>query len=127
MKFGKYCPQTSTGLWSGFTEKSTRTENEMREQILKFKPKSLSRVAAFFECFCCFVLSEEFIKEMIENYIDKSCRYNVEDEILNVLVGKIQCNQNCIINCITYVKSGLVKYNKDLLNDVVKLKNEKNS
>ena len=33
MKFTIYCPQTSTGLWSGITEKPMYSEEEMKKML----------------------------------------------------------------------------------------------
>ena len=117
MKFNGFCKQTSTGLWFGITEeKPTRTEQKWREILFGYnKPKDDVLSNIIVGLFREQVLSRDFMRELMEDWINEDKRQTLEiGYVYTALCEKRQHSQECIINCITYVRSGLVKYNKEL-------------
>lgn len=121
MKFSIYCPQTSTGLWSGITEKPKMTEEEVREQLNNFDPKCFDVNAIVLSYFLDHVLSEDFMRQLMENWIDDYTREHcIEHEVMRALKDvktsdgfeipkkDVPCNE--LVNCITYLRCGLLKF-----------------
>ena len=134
MKFNGFCKQTNTGLWFGITEKPKHPERELREQLQLFKNDPLGFAATFAAYFQLYVLSVNFMREWVDLMDEYYRKKFEEDKIKCVLIGtktmtdlknkrdfyeKRDVEQNQIINCITYVMNGLVRYNKEL-NDVLR-------
>lgn len=129
MKFGKYCPQTSTGLWSGITEKPMYSEEEMRECIEtgyssfiildEDAVKRLNIRSHIISYFKFHVMNIDFMRQYIAKLDDDWRKYLESSLISAALLAKSDVPQNQIINSITYVKDGLVKY-VPMLNEVIK-------
>lgn len=122
--FTTYCPNTNTGLWWGVTKKQRKKESQMRENLYKYNtwPPGGSPTLVIFDCFIKNKLSNDLLREFVEMMDDKD-RHLLEDTVWKVLIKKDPRPQNCVINCINYVKLGLVKYFEEL-NQVIKIKGE---
>lgn len=125
-KFETYCPQTNTGLWWGISRKQTYTETQMREDLYKWNtyPPDGTVPTTVFNCFIYYVLSDDLLRQFAEILKDVD-RENLENTVYTVLIKKDLRPQNCVINCINYVKLGLVKYFEEL-NSVLKIKGDNN-
>lgn len=128
MKFTIYCPQTSTGLWSGITEKRMYIEEEMREYVEtgcssstqdEDAIKRLNIRSHILSCFKFHVMTIDFMRQCVAKLEDEWREYLESSLISAALLAKSDVPQNQIINSITYVKDGLVKY-VPLLNEVIK-------
>ena len=117
--FTKYCPQTSTGLWWGITKKQRKKETQMREELNKYTtyPPGGSPTIVIFDCFIKNKLSDDLLREFVD-LLNNVHRQLLEETVYSVLIKKEPRPQNCVINCINYVKLGLVKHFEEL-NEVI--------
>lgn len=134
MIFNGFCKQTSTGLWSGITEKPKYNEQELRGFILNYaayaedeeeakKFERLNYRSKVLSYFTYQVLSLDFVRELVEK-LEEDWREHLENcQISLALLVKNDVPQAQIINSITYVKGGLVKYNKEL-NSIIRKNKE---
>lgn len=116
--FEKYCPYTSTHLWWGI-EEVEYDETRMREDLRKWDSESIRGKikgdvsVSVFKYFIQCEITVDFLREIVEQ-LDQSMRRLLEDTVYDVMIKKDLRHQNCVVNCINYVKDGLVKYNEEL-------------
>lgn len=118
--FDKYCPYTSTHLWWGITRKTTITEQKMRENLTQYTTDSIqgSIFLSVFDYFINRVITDDFLMELVQ-LLDEPRRILLEQTVYSVMIKKELRPQNCVVNCIKYVKLGLVKYYEEL-NQIIK-------
>lgn len=115
-KFNGGCPLTNTGLWWGYTEKPKNTEEEMRVMLSQLEPKSENASILIMGFFMDDVISKDFMREMMEDWINDDFRIKIEEGLLYPVfkLKREAHSQSTLINGITYTKAGLIKFLKKM-------------